>query len=372
MDWRDGFLKSIAPGSLAGITFGDWTRLLATNGFRVPVRYWPRVASTTLSGLINTALGFPEEAIFGRRIASQQVLPPIFVLGHYRSGTSHLHNLLAVDHRFAYPTFTEVMFPRSFLLGGAVVHRVGRFLLPPTRLGMDNMAFHTRIPWEEEYALALTTLFSPYLGFCFPCRAGDYERYLTFRGVPPSEVERWKAAYLAFVKKVTWKHKRPLILKSPANTCRIRLLLEIFPQAKFVHIHRNPYIVYQSTRRMAVAASPYHRFQQLENLQVMHERIIRQYQIMYDAFFEEKTLIPAGRFCEVAFEDLESDPVGQLRRIYEELSLPDFAGIESAFKDYVSSLIGYRKNAYPDLPPALRSEISGAWCRSFDEWGYRP
>ena len=39
------------------------------------------------------------------------VQAPLFVLGHYRSGTTHLHNLLALDPQFAAPTFFQVLNP---------------------------------------------------------------------------------------------------------------------------------------------------------------------------------------------------------------------------------------------------------------------
>lgn len=100
------------------------------------------------------------------------------------------------------------------------------------------------------------------------------------------------------------------------------------------------------------------------------ELFIRRYVDMYDHFFAERPLIPAGRYCEVAFEDLDRDPVGQLREIYAKLDLPDFAEVEAAVRQYVASLSGYRKNEYPELPAPLRARIGVAWRRSFEEWGY--
>jgi hypothetical protein len=97
---------------------------------------------------------------------------------------------------------------------------------------------------------------------------------------------------------------------------------------------------------------------------------IHRYAEMYDHFFAERTLIPAGRYHEVAFEDLERDPVGQMRDIYAKLDLPDFGEVETPVRQYVTSLSGYRKNEYPELPVMLRSQIGSAWRRCFEEWGY--
>ena len=369
MGWRESLLEKFGPGFAGGITFGDWMRLLWENGFRVHPRCWPKAVSATLCSLGNTPLRWLEHWLYDRRLAAQPIQPPLFVLGHFRNGTTHLHNLLAVDRRFAYPRASQVVMPHNFLLAERVMSAVGSFLLPRTRFGVDNMALRPDSPSEEESALGLMTGCSPYLGWMFPERAEHYGRYLTFRDVPAQEVERWKAAYVALVKKLSWKDERPLVLKSPPNTCRIRLLLEVFPDAKFVHIHRDPYVVYQSTMHLMVCALRMHSFQR-PNLADLHGRVIRQYQTMYEVFFEERDLIPAGRYCEVAFEELEADPVGQMRRVYQELDLPDFAVVEPQLEEYVRSLAGYSKNRFPDLTADVRSEISDAWQRCFAEWGY--
>ena len=369
MGWREILLEKFGPGFAGGITFGDWMRLLWENGFRVHPRCLPKAVSATLCSLGNTPLRWLEHCLYDRRIAAQPIQPPLFVLGHFRNGTTHLHNLLAVDRRFAYPRASQVVMPHNFLLAEKVMSAVGSFLLPRTRFGVDNMALRPDSPSEEESAIGLMTGYSPYVGWMFPERAEHYARYLTFRDVPTHEVKRWKAAYVALVKKLSWKDERPLVLKSPPNTCRIRLLLEAFPDAKFVHVHRDPYVVYQSTMHLMVRALRIHSFQK-PKLADIHHRVIRQYQTMYEVFFEERDLIPAGRHCEVSFEELLANPIGQMRQVYEELDLPDFGVVERHLEEYVRSLAGYSKNRFPDLTADVRSEISDAWQRCFAEWGY--
>jgi hypothetical protein len=165
------------------------------------------------------------------------------------------------------------------------------------------------------------------------------------------------------------KYGRPLVLKSPGHTCRIRLLLELFPGAKFVHVHRDPYAVFQSTRHTVQKVAPLMALQRPDYGDVA-ERALRQYREVYDVFFEERGLIPKGHFHEVRFEALEADPVGQVRGIYEALGLPDFRQAEPALWRYVESLSGYRKNTLPEVPAGMRQRIAGEWRRCFEEWGY--
>jgi len=98
--------------------------------------------------------------------------------------------------------------------------------------------------------------------------------------------------------------------------------------------------------------------------------LIRQYRLMYDAFFEERSRIPAGNYCEVGFEDLERDPVGEVRKIYETLSLPEFSAFEPSLQKYVNSLAGYQKNTFQNLDPGFKNRLRHEWHRCFDAWGY--
>jgi hypothetical protein len=365
LTWRERLQLALGPGMLAGMTAGDWLALLRQN--RIDFPYWTRAASITEYSLMASLLRRQENKRFLAKILGVEIKPPVFVLGHWRSGTTHLHNLLAVDPRFAYPNLYQVLFPHTFLC----TERHGwllRFFLEKRR-PLDNMAQDFHMPNEDEVALCNATGLSPYMGLVLPRRREYYDRYLTFQRVADDEMERWKSGFTLFLKKLTWKYDRPLILKSPPHTCRIRLLLELFPDAKFVHVHRNPYVVFQSAEHADRIGSRWFSLQEPDSSD-QAAYIIRRYKAMYDAFFAEKDLIPSQNFHEVALEDLEREPLGQMRTLYEKLQLPDFEGVEPALRQYLGSLRDYKKNEYPELPPDLRREIGKAWERCIDEWGY--
>ena len=297
-----------------------------------------------------------------------QVQPPLFILGHYRSGTTHLHNLLALDPQFAAPTFFQALNPHTFLTTERWAAPVADRLVVRRRY-QDEVALGAGVPTEDEIALGTMTGLSPYLGWYFPRGGSGYDRYLTFRGVPDEEVARWGLALTTFLKKLTLRYGRPLVLKSPPHTARIRLLLGLFPDARFVHIHRDPYDVFRSTRHMIRAVQPVFRLQEAR-LPDGDDRILGVYTEMYDAYFEERGLVPEGRLCEVGYEDLERDPVGVVGSVYESLGLAGFEGIRPRLEGYLGSIAGYRKNRLDDLPEPLRLRIAHEWGRSFDEWGY--
>ncbi len=368
MAWRETFLRCCGPGILGGITFGDWIKLLRENQFAVAPSKLLRALMITFQSSQNSLWRWLEQRRYAHAVEQVHVPPPLFVLGHWRSGTTHLHNLLTVDQRFAFPNNYQTLFPHAFLTSEPLHSRFIEWFLPKRR-PMDNIVWTVQSPQEDEFALCITTFISPYMGWFFPKQRERYDRYLAFQNVGELEIEQWRAGLLAFLKRLTYKLQRPLVLKSPPHTCRIKHLLKIFPEAKFVHIHRNPYDVFQSTRKMLTVNFKLQCLQPPRSND-LDDWILRQCRAMYEVFFVERRLILAGHFHEVAYEDLERDPVGQVQRVYEALGLPAFAQTKSAVESYVRSLDGYKKNQFSELPVALQRRIANEWRACFEQWGY--
>lgn len=360
---------SLAHNYLAGITAGDWLRLLRENRFAVDPVYWHRAAFVTLSSLMNSIHRYREHQRFEKPVAATEVPPPLFVLGHWRTGTTHLHNLLALDtDQFACANTYQAVNPHTFLTTEEVNSRRFAWMVPDRR-PMDNMRLSFQAPQEDEFAPCLMSLRSLYLGVSFPRREDHYARYLTFRDVPAAEVDEWKAAFLLFLRKLTFKHQKPLVLKSPPHTARIRMLLELFPSARFVHIHRHPLDVFRSFRHYFDTAG-WHTYLQRPDVGAIDDRIIERYTVLHDAFFAQRALIPKGQFHEMSYADLERDPVGQLRQTYDTLGLGGFERLVPKLEREVAALAGYRKNVFPPLDPALQRKVVRAWRRSFEKWDY--
>jgi len=368
MSWQEFFGTHIGPGALCGVTFGDWLRLLAANRFAVDPPYWPRAAMITAGSLQNSVFRRYEMWRYDKEIRATQVPPPLIVLGIWRSGTTHLHNLLARDARFAYPDFFDVFYPHT-LLSSAWLNRglLARFL-PPTR-PQDNVRMAVDEPQEDEFALNGLTQLSWALLWTFPRQAADYERFLTLRRASPAEIARWQHALRWFVQKLTYKYGRPLVLKSPAHTGRIKLLLDVFPGARFVHIHRNPYHVFQSSCHSAIKAIPWWTLQRPDHTG-LEERTLQQYEEIYQTYFDERELIAADRLHEIRYESLEADPLGELQRLYAALQLGDFASAEPALRQYLASIADYKKNRFTELEPRWKEQVAERCRRCFDEWGY--
>jgi omega-hydroxy-beta-dihydromenaquinone-9 sulfotransferase len=281
-----------APKFWHGMTFRVWLRLLARNRFAVDLALWPAALMVTAATMVNSALAMLQLLRFGRKIARTEIRePPIFILGHWRSGTTLLHRLFSQDDRFAFPTTFDCFSPKSSLVTARFARRWLGLLHPMRRL-QDNMADGFDYPHEDEFALCSMGLASPYVQFAFPNRPQG-EEFVDFAGVAPAEVHRWKAGLRWFMQLLTLRSGKRVVLKSPPHTARIRLLLELFPDARFVHIVRHPFAVFPSmlwTRKLNYRAHGLQR----PRYDGLEEFVCRNFLRMHRAYMDQKGLITAG------------------------------------------------------------------------------
>src|SRR6202166_4240585 len=175
---------------------------------------------------------------------------PVFIVGHWRSGTTLLHHVLSRDQSFCFPRMIDVLSPFEFFPSAMerFTHPLIYRMLALTR-PMDEVPLHPSLPQEEEIALAAMAASSFYNCIYFPER---FENTFRTEVLLQSEqgtqfIDEWSSAYRYYLGKLVLRYPgRRLLLKNPANSARIRTLTRLFPGAKFIHIHRNPYDVFSS------------------------------------------------------------------------------------------------------------------------------
>jgi len=355
------------PSHLLGMSAGTWFRILYENRFAVDSPFLLSALSVSGASLLNSVCRVIDDWR-APRDASASTPDPIFVVGHWRSGTTLLHNLLAVDKQFATPNFCQVFFPNSFITAGKPLRWFLNRALPKKRQ-IDDMEIGPDLPQEDEFALCALTGLSPYIAYAFPRNWQHYNRYLTFNGVSDNEIHRWQCAMRAYIQKLTYVNGRPLILKSPPHTARLRLLLEMFPNAKFVHVHRNPYEVFQSSCRTLSIGPPLLQMQRFD-FNDLEDLVLGRYEVLYDMFLEQRALVPEGNLHEMSFDALTRDPVGAVEMLYRALSLPNFDNAKPDLRAYADSLAGYRPNRHQELSEPSAARVAQRWQRFFSSWGY--
>ena len=353
-----------------GMGFGTWLRLLSANRFAVSPSRLPLAASITQTSMLNSFASVFERLMFSHAIRRTQLKePPLFVLGHWRSGTTLLHELLVLDPRHTYPNTYQCFEPRHFLWTQWFVPWLTQWLLPATR-PMDDVQTGWDRPQEDEFALCNLGLPSPYLAWAFPNHGPVADDYLDLISLPHAERERWKQVWREFVQRIALMNNRRIVLKSPTHTARVRTILEVFPDARFVHIVRDPLVLFPSTVRLWKSLSEVQGLQApSDEASWIEGNVLDNFVRMYERFEKDRELVPPGRLVDVRYEDLVADPVGQMRAIYEQLALGDFKGVEPAIRQYATKKRDYRPNKY-SLPPDVAERVRRRWAPYFQRYGY--
>ena len=351
-----------------GMDLKTWLPHLRRNRATISPQYQSRAMFITAMSVIHTFAARMNARNEVGSLPHGALSPPIFILGHWRSGTTFLHNLLACDPQFGAPTLLQTLYPTSFSVVEHLVRRF-QFLVPRNRL-IDGVGFGFDYPQEDEFALCNATTLSPYMRWLFPQQHALYDVYLTLQHASAAEIAEWKQALLGFLHKVTYHTQRTLVLKSPAHTARIRLLLELFPTARFIHLIRHPVAVFQSTKHLHQQMWRMNTLQRCEGID-LDEMVLRDYEALYERFFVEHHLIPEGNLCQVRYEDLVQNPIHTILSAYDRLSLTGFGQLHARLGGYLAQLREYRGNGYPPLPDRLQQRVHERWQRSFELWGYQ-
>lgn len=322
-----------------------WLRMLRAARAPIPLRHWPRLAVALTASAVATLVTLPERLLW-RFLPPPTADPaPVFILGFYRSGTTQLHYLLARDPNLRAPRWCEVLAPQGFVLSWALL-RLLLTPLMPSRRPIDGLPFGPELPAEEDFALNNGALVSPLAGRAvLPLEYGHYRRFDDLRELDAAELGRWRASLTEFVgKQARLAGSRRLLLKTPAHTARVAELLALYPDARFVHISREPRALLRSNLAMGAVLQRRYALQEDPGTAAQADRIAEEYERFERRYLEARAEIPPGRLVESRFEDLVADPLGELRRIHRRLDLEWSAAFAESAAAYLDATRGYRGN----------------------------
>jgi hypothetical protein len=330
---------------LVGIRFPVLMKLSFRHGISLLPKYLIRYLILLENSLFSSVLTLAERYNFARKIEATRIaLPPVFIIGHWRSGTTYLHQLFYLDPQFTTPTMVQTVIPDHFLFSAKYYVPILKRALPKTR-PMDNVKMGALEPQEEEFALIRMGSVSPIERIIFPRRNTFFmDGFDEF--IPEGrKLEHWKSNLLTFYKKITLLTGKRIVSKNPAHTMRIALLAEMFPGARFIHIIRDPETVVPSSKRLWNIMWAENGLKRGWKAPDTGEVATVLGKFLANVAGESRKL-GTHQFSEVRFEDLEKDPLGELDRIYTELQLPMDDEFRKNVINFLEENRGYRKNTY--------------------------
>ena len=308
----------VAGGCIRPITLAKGLKLGSLSSKRVPV-----ALLLTVSGLVVEPFAWLQSLWHGRRIPACACPDnPVVVIGHWRSGTTYLHQLMGSDPCAATASNSLTVAPQVALLLKPLLQPLLHRTMTPIR-PIDAVPWGADDPQEDEVGLSRLTMDSHMAGIAFP---RDYLHHLK------RTVLRTTTAYeraLVMFCRLTWLHagfgKHHLLIKNPAHSARVPLLLRLFPRCRFILLKRRPIdavrslvLVKQRLASLVGLQDPPDQITQVEETVAAHR-------LLMEAFEASRQLIPAGQLTEVAFDDLRDAPVATVERIYTDLAIDSWA-----------------------------------------------
>jgi omega-hydroxy-beta-dihydromenaquinone-9 sulfotransferase len=355
---------------LAGSSLTNLLRLTAQNKFHISFRYFPRFSYALLMSSILTPFRFKESLLESKNIHSTKISEdPIFIIGHWRSGTTYLHNVLSLNTSFGYCSTFHATLPHVFLQSEKLLKPLLSASIPSKR-PMDNAAMGPDLPQEEEYAIANIIPDGYYNGWCFPNMMDRYLDNVLIDEASSSRQKEWMETYLFFIKKLTYYHQgKQLLLKNPSHTARLLTLKKMFPRAKFVHITRNPYEVYYSMKKFMSIVLPRYCVQRIPSSETMKQKIFSMYTKLYQSYLKQRSFLSSQDLIEISYESFITDPLSNIHRIYDQFNLQLNTETENGMQEYLSKQKTFKRSDYV-MTQKLKKEIYDEWKFAFDSFHY--
>lgn len=309
-----------------------------------------------------------EILIYDRKIRSHNLIQdPIFILGHWRSGTSHLQSLLCKDPKNVSTTIFNFLFSDNYYLTESWLKKPLNILcsLFKVKYAFQRLPMNFDIPGELDPGLCANCSSHSYTwGHLFPKKFNIWlDKYIIIQNEKCAS--DWINDYDYLIRKLSFKNKnKQLIVKSPGDTAKVEILLSKYPNAKFIYIHRNPIDVFHSSRYLWGIIQKQNSFQKISDLQI-DEYILNAYKKVLLKYLDSRDSIPVSQLVELGFNEIQHKPLQVLKEVYDKLNLGTFPKEE--LDSFLQENKSYKINQY-STSSELEEKILSEWDFSFIAW----
>ncbi|KPK16581.1 MAG: hypothetical protein AMJ62_05130 [Myxococcales bacterium SG8_38] len=302
-------------------------------------------------------------------VEQTELPPPVFVLGLFRSGTTVLHRLLGQDPDNRTLPHWESFDPVHTLEGPEPRQRkLTRTLLLADIVSPSIKAIHPMDAYQTDECRGMFTNVFRTPQFTVQYRVAGYLDWLLSQDAAIAYRHYRRQLQLVY-------HYRPdgkrFVLKDPTHTYFVDTIVEVFPDARFIFIHRDPVDTLSSICSLHAYARSV--FSTDVDAHAIGAELSDSYitRMLEPAIAAVDRLLP-GRVVHVRSSDLSRDPVGTVAGAYRSLGLELGEEARVAMHQYIRAK---RQNPSPGhlhsaqgfgLDPEALYERFASYCARFD------
>ncbi len=368
-------VQSLSPQSNKNIThplFGaNTSTLLSLFWHNRPLSstYFPQLGLALMASIARWPITQIERLYTEFRVKPIQLTPPIFIVGHWRSGTTHLANIMSQSPQFGYVSPIASGLPWELLTIGRAFRPLLEKSIPKDRL-IDRVPVTPHSPQEDEFGMANMYPISFLHGLYFPQNLEKYiQQGIFWDNMTEQQIRRWHSTFLTYLKKVfLYEGKKQLIIRNPVYTARMNTIVSLIPEAKFIHIYRNPYRVFVSMQNYYRKLLPALALEKDVDIDI-DSLIFQTYSRMMEVYEQDAKHMEDHQLINIQYEDLDQNPLQVLHKVYEQLNISGFEADYKHFERYLASIHSYTKNSYA-LDEEIAKQVQLHWGTYIEKWGY--
>jgi LPS sulfotransferase NodH len=303
-----------------------------------------------LSGM--TSLTLFLDRIFFPGFRKVEVKQPVFIIGHPRSGTTFMHKLFTQTDEMAAFQSWQILFPA--ITGRIFIKPIIDFFLrrKMTTLIPEDTGHHVALDKVEEEELLFihnsdtqfTVILSP-MGFL-----EDEYSHLRLHDLQPDFHRIRSAKFLKslFQRHIFYTGKKQIFAQTHFSTHRVKTLMEVFPDAKFIYMHRMPedtlpssFSLIQNIVDLIWGLKRFTKDQTDLFYEYRYRASIDLYRYFYDLWVNDN--IDKTRVLIVPYGDLREDLTGVFDRVVEFAGLKPSDALRAAVKRQAERQKQYRR-----------------------------
>lgn len=223
---------------------------------------------------------------------------------------------------------------------------------------MDRLLIDNLSPQEDEFALLALGVPSVYRGFIDPRRLPELAQWLDPTNWAKDRPRGWIDTWQEFLTGVAEGNPGRLVLKSPNHSYRINALTEMFPNASYIWLTRDPLETFFSNQKMWLAMFELYALWAWDP-SLLDEFLARAFQLAAESLDRATRLLPREKLVVVPSGQLTQSTLATLQALNVRLPLGNWETMQPALTRLVTGRAAHRSGVYPpaQLPKSVQVAV---------------